>query len=204
MQAGRTRPETGTDLDDQWTEQEARRVTHEGGYGAEKPGVTGAAEPVYGRRDVYYQSQGGALLTPHLPAQLQFSGDGPAMGNTARQHGSNSDEIQGGGEPNAYGYGDAHIQNYRQQTDSVPYNYNWLEASERAFIPKGQQTNAYMAQTLDGADSPYGAAGDQTDYSEQTFAPAMVEGAASAYAAPPDPTLGQGYSDSGEDVFAYG
>lgn len=205
LQAGRLRPEPGTELDDQWTEQEARRITHEGGYGADRPGPTGPDEPEFSRRDVYYQTQGSTLL--QAPGnQLRYApgaGSGPAMGQS-RQTGSNNDQVQGGGQPNDYGYGDAHVQNYRQQTDGVPFNFNWLDASERPFIPKGQLTNMYMAQTLDGADSPYGAAGDQTDYSEQTFAPAMVEGPATPYQAPPDPTMGTAYPDDGEDEWAWG
>lgn len=203
--AGRLRPEPGTQLDDQWTEQEARRITHEGGYGAEVTGYTGPDEPEVHRRDVYYQTQGGSLLEAPGP-QLRYApgaGSGPNQG-PKDNGGSGYDEVQGGGVPNAYGYGDAHVQNYRQQTDGVPFNYQWLDASERPFIPKGQQTNMYTGQTLDGPDSPYGAAGDQTDYHDAIWAPAMVEGPATPYAAPPDPTLSQGYGDSGEDVWAYG
>ncbi|HLK00471.1 MAG TPA: hypothetical protein VKU39_11260 [Streptosporangiaceae bacterium] len=208
LQAGRLRPEPGTELDDQWTEQEARRVTHEGGYGASRTGYTGPDEPQVTRRDVYYQSQGSSLL--EAPGnQLRYApgaGSGPAMrqggGLTG---GSGFDHAQGGGQPNAHGYGDAHVQNYRQQADGVPFNYNWLDASERPFIPKGQQTNMFMAQTYDSPDSPYGAMGDQTDYHDATFGPAMVESPASAYTAPPDPVLAQAPSgDDGEDVFAYG
>lgn len=202
-QAGRTRPEPGTQLDDQWTEQESRRITHEGGYGADKPANRAGEPPVFGRRDFYYQTQGETLLDPDMSEQVRFAGDGPAMGNTARQHGPNSDHVQGGGHDNAYGYGQAHVMNYRQQTDGVPFNYNWLDASERPFIPKGQATNMWAAQTLDGPDSPYGAMGDQTDYHAAVWAPAMVEGPATPYAAPPDPTLNTtGYADSGDDVFA--
>jgi hypothetical protein len=206
-QAGRMRPEPGTQLDDQWTEQEARRITHEGGYGAEVTGWTGPDEPEVHRRDVYYTSQGHPLRFD--PGQLRLapmgdSGPNAARGNRDAADGALDDEVQGGGSPNGYGYGDAHVQNYRQQTDGVPFNFNWLDASERPFIPKGQQTNMYTGQTLDGPDSPYGTAGDQTDYHDAVYGPAMVEGAATPYAAPPDPTLGQGYPDSGEDVFAYG
>jgi hypothetical protein len=207
LQAGRTRPEPGTQVDDQWTEQEARRVTHEGGYGAGLTGYTAADEPQFGRRDVYYQTQGQTLLADP-GQQLRYApgaGSGPSSAKGNRDASSSqSDQAQGGGQPNAWGYGDAHVQNYRQQTDGVPFNFNWLDASERPFIPKGQQTNMYTGQTLDGPDSPYGAAGDQTDYHDATFGPAMVEGPATPYAAPPDPTLGQGYPDAGEDVFAYG
>lgn len=204
--AGRLRPVPGTGEDDQWTEQEARRVSRLGGYGADKPMVKAAAPVEFGRRDVYYETQGETLLEAP-DNQLRYApgaGSGPAMGNTARQYGSQQDTVQGGGGTNDYGYGHAHVQNYRQQTDGVPYNYQWLEASERAFIPKGQATNTWGAQTLDGADSPYGLMGDQTDYSEQTFMPAMVEGAATAYQPPADPTMNTaGYADDGEDEFAW-
>jgi hypothetical protein len=206
LQAGRTRPEPGTLLDDQWTEQEARRITHEGGYGAGRTGWTAPDEPEVHRRDVYYTSQGSTLL--EAPGtQLRYApgaGSGPQGSKGAGlAGGSGFDHAQGGGKPNDYGYGDAHVQNYRQQTDGVPFNYNWLDASERPFIPKGQQTNMYTGQTLDGPDSPYGVAGDQTDYHDATTGPAMVEGPATAYAAPPDPTLSQGYPDTGEDVWAW-
>lgn len=204
-QAGALRPDQGTQVDDQWTDQEARRITHEGGYGADLTGWTAADEPEFSRRDVYYQTQGATLL--QAPGdQLRFAPQGgAAMGRGAHQTGIGDDTAQGGGASNAYGYGDAHVQNYRQQTDGVPYNYNWLDASERPFIPKGQQTNMYMAQTFDGPDSPYGAAGDQTDYSAATFGPAMVESPASPYAAPPDPPLSQAPSPSADDdVFAWG
>jgi hypothetical protein len=126
------------------------------------------------------------------------------MGNTARQYGSQTDAVQGGGDYNGYGYGHAHVQNYRQQVDGVPYNYQWLDAAERPFIPKGQATNMWGTQTLDGPDSPYGVMGDQTDYSAQTFAPAMVEGPATPYQPPADPTMGTAYADDGEDEWAYG
>ena len=204
--SGRLRPVPGTGEDDQWTEQEARRLTRLGGYGADVP-MNLAASPVeFTRRDVYYQSSGQSLLS--APGdQLRYApgaGSGPAMGNTARQYGSQMDTEQGGGELNDYGYGQAHVQNYRQQTDGVPYNYQWLDAAERPFIPKGQATNTWGAQTLNGPDSPYGEMGDQTDYSEQTFMPAMVEGAATPYQAPPDPVMATAYADDGEDEWAYG
>lgn len=208
LQAGRTRPETGTELDDQWTEQEARRVTHEGGYGAQATGYTSPMDPMdIHRRDVYYTSQGHPLrFDPGSLRRVPMADSGPnlARGNRDMADGALDDEAQGAGVPNEYGYGDAHIQNYRQQTDSVPFNFQWLDASERPFIPKGQATNMWMANTFDGADSPYGAAGDQTDYHDATFGPASVEGPATPYAAPADPTLSQGYPDSEEDVWAYG
>lgn len=202
LQAGRTRPEPGTELDDQWTEQEARRITHEGGYGASRTGYTGPAEPEVHRRDAYYTSQGSTLLQPP-GSQLLHAPSGGAANSRGGRHDA-VDTVQADGTLNGYGYGAAHVQNYRQQTDGVPFNYNWLDASERPFIPKGQATNMFMAQTLSGPDSPYGAAGDQTDYYAATTGPASVEGPATAYAAPPDPTLSQGYPDAGEDVFAYG
>jgi hypothetical protein len=205
LQAGRTRPETGTELDDQWTEQEARRAVHEVDYGAGQTGWTtwqNLDQPA--RRDLYFTSQGSSKLAPDLPGQLRYSGGGGRQGTGARQHGDSSDQVQGGGRPNGYGYGDAHGQNYRQQADPVPFNYQWLDASERPFTPKGQATNAALAQTFTGADNPYGAFGDQTDYSGDTYQPAMVEGPATAYAAPPDPVMSPGYADAGDDVFAWG
>ena len=206
LQAGRLRPDPATGIDDQWTEQEARRITRVGGYGADKPMNDAAAPVEFSRRDVYYETNGETLLEAP-DNQLRYApgaGSGPAMGNTARQYGSQQDTVQGGGGTNDYGYGQAHVQNYRQQTDGVPYNYQWLDAAERPFIPKGQATNMWGAQTLDGPDSPYGEMGDQTDYSAQTFAPAMVEGPATPYQAPPDPTMNTaGYADDGEDVWAW-
>lgn len=209
-QAGRLRPEPGTTLDDQLTEQEARRITHEGGYGADRTGWTAPAEPEFGRRDVYYQTQGETLLDPGVGGQLRYapgagSGATNRRGGGEKPSGPGADHVQGGGQPNAYGYGDAHVQNYRQQTDGVPFNYQWLDASERPFIPKGQQTVMYAGATLDGPDSPYGAAGDQTDYHADTFAPAMVESPATPYAAPPDPVMAQaGPPGADDDVFAWG
>lgn len=203
LQAGRTRPETGTEIDDQWTEQEARRITHEGGYGAQVTGYTSPMDPMdVHRRDVYYQSQGHPLrFDPGTLRRVPMADSGPnsAKGNRDMADGALDDEAMGAGVPNDYGYGDAHIQNYRQQTDGVPFNYQWLDASERPFVPKGQATNMWTGQTLDGPDSPYGAAGDQTDYHDATFGPAMVEGPATAYAAPPDPTVVQPAPSSPEE-----
>ncbi len=202
-QAGRTRPEPGTELDDQWTEQEARRVVHEVDYGASRPGQAGMYPPAVTRRDEYFTSQGETLLTGSIPGQLRYQGGDASIGGmAARQHSQQSDNVQGGGTSNAWGYGEAHFMGYRQQVDAVPFNYQWLDASERPFIPKGQATNMTAGQTFTGPDNPYGESGDQTDYSADTYQPAMVEGPASPYAAPPDPTMGQGYPDAGEDVFA--
>ena len=201
LRSGALRPDEGTLVDDQWTEQESRRIVHEVDLGAGRTGWTAADEPQVHRRDLYSTSSGGSLLQG-AGSQLQHA---PAGGASNALGGANDvvDTVQADGTLNDYGFGGSHNQNYRQQTDSVPFNFNWLDASERPFIPKGQATNMAMAQTLNGPDSPYGAAGDQTDYSAATFEPAMVQAPATAYQAPPDPTLAPAYDDT-EDVWAYG
>jgi hypothetical protein len=86
----------------------------------------------------------------------------------------------------------AHTGIRRVQTDSVPYNEQWLDAAQRPFTVK---KNGYK-NTFDGPDSPYAAAGDESTNMMLSPNQAAVMTDATAYAPPADPNTAPASSDS--------
>ena len=156
----------------QWDAQAASALLHGadlGGPARITGDPAGHATPTHW--DVHDPASPGATLLPPVPAQIRGAGTG-------------TDEAQGYGVPNRFGFADGHLQ-YRAQSDPVPGNYQWLEPGERPFIIPRPAVQA----TFDGPDSPYGALGDTTGQMWQGTAGAAVESFPTAYAAPPDPTM---------------
>lgn len=130
--------------EEQWADQEASWILHAedqgGNWYNESPG--GRAVPVHWDQRLTV-TEGSTILEP-VPGQLRGGDIG-------------QDVAQGYGTSERFGYGGGHVQ-YRQQTDPVPYNYQWLQAGERPFIVP----QPHVQPTYDGPDSPYGPHGDTT------------------------------------------
>jgi hypothetical protein len=158
----------------QWRQQEASHILHgedRGGSGATTYGAPGDHEsPVHW--DVRYEvNDGGSLLQGGVPAQIKGAGSG-------------HDVTQGFGTAEGFGYAAGHLQRY-DQTDPVPYNWQWLQASERPFRIKAPA----LQPTYDGPDSPYGASGDTTAHMKHGVSQAAVNSFPTPYAPPSDPTV---------------
>jgi hypothetical protein len=83
-----------------------------------------------------------------------------------------------------------HIGQRRVQDDGVPYNYQWIDALQRPFSVK----RTGEKNTFDGQDSPYGAAGDETQNMMHSPDQAAVMTDATAYTPPADPSVAQAYT----------
>ena len=73
----------------------------------------------------------------------------------------------------------------RTQKDGIPYNYQWMDSSQRPFTVR----RVGVKNTFDGPDSPYGDAGDETQNMAQSANQAAVMSDATDYVAPAVPTV---------------
>lgn len=95
--------------------------------------------------------------------------------------GRDREVLGNGGNPH---FSVAHVQR-RDQVDGVPFNFQWMDASQRPFTVR--QTG--LKNSFDGPDSPYGAAGDETQNMMLGPDQAAVMTDATAYTAPAAPTV---------------
>jgi hypothetical protein len=95
--------------------------------------------------------------------------------------GRDREVLGNGGNPH---FSVAHIQS-RDQIDGIPFNYQWMDASQRPFTVR----QVGLKNTFDGPDSPYAAAGDETTGMMLSPDQAAVMSDATAYVAPPDPNV---------------
>lgn len=128
--------------------------------------------------NTYIESEGSALLEA-VPGQIKGAGAG-------------KDVIQGYGKNDDYGYGGMHVL-HRTQKDSVPYNFQWLDPSERPFIVNNISG---IQPTFNGPDSPYAEQGDTTQGMGQSAQGAAVLTDPTPYEAPSSP----GYDPSSPDA----